>query len=60
MPPVIEAFMAAQRLPDLTVVADAGMISETTNQKAIEAAGCYSSRHGDPRRPLPGRQVAVA
>ena len=38
MLPVIEAFMAAHRLPDVTVVADAGMISEA-NQKAIEAAG---------------------
>ena len=42
MLPVIEAFMAARRLPDVTVVADAGMISEA-NQKAIEAAGCRSS-----------------
>jgi hypothetical protein len=38
MLPVIEAFMAARRLPDVTVVADAGMVSEA-NQKAIEAAG---------------------
>jgi hypothetical protein len=38
MLPVIEAFMAAHGLPDVTVVADAGMISEA-NQKAIEAAG---------------------
>jgi Transposase DDE domain len=38
MLPVIESFMAAHRLPDVTVVADAGMISEA-NQKAIEAAG---------------------
>jgi len=38
MLPVIEAFMAAHELPDVTVVADAGMISEA-NQKAIEAAG---------------------
>jgi hypothetical protein len=38
MLPVIEAFMAAHRLPDVTVVADAGMISEA-NQKEIEAAG---------------------
>jgi hypothetical protein len=37
MLPVIRAFMAAHRLPDVTV-ADAGMISEA-NQKAIEAAG---------------------
>ena len=38
MLPVIRAFMTAHRLPDVTVVADAGMISEA-NQKAIEAAG---------------------
>jgi len=38
MLPVIEKFMAAHQLPDVTVVADAGMVSEA-NQKAIEAAG---------------------
>ena len=38
MLPVIESFMAAHGLPDVTVVADAGMMSEA-NQKAIEAAG---------------------
>jgi transposase len=38
MLPVIEAFMTAHQLPDVTVVADAGMISES-NQKQIEAAG---------------------
>jgi hypothetical protein len=38
MLPVIKKFMAARHLPDVTVVADAGMISEAS-QKAIEAAG---------------------
>ncbi len=38
MLPVIEAFMAAHQLPGVTVVADAGMVSES-NQKDIEAAG---------------------
>jgi hypothetical protein len=38
MLPVIEEFMAAHGLPDVTMVADAGMVSEA-NQKAIEAAG---------------------
>jgi hypothetical protein len=38
MLPVIESFMTAHGLPDVTIVADAGMISEA-NQKAIEAAG---------------------
>jgi hypothetical protein len=38
MLPVIESFMAAHQLPDVTIVADAGMVSEA-NQKKIEAAG---------------------
>jgi len=38
MQPVIESFMAAHDLADVTVVADAGMVSEA-NQKQIEAAG---------------------
>ena len=38
MLPVIEAFMAAHQLPDVTVAAGAGMVSEA-NQKDIEAAG---------------------
>jgi hypothetical protein len=38
MLPTITSFMAAHRLPDVTVVADAGMVS-AGNQKAIEDAG---------------------
>lgn len=38
MLPTIEAFMAAHRLSDVTVVADAGMVSKT-NQRDIEKAG---------------------
>jgi hypothetical protein len=38
MLPVIEAFMAAHQLPDVTVIADTGMVSEA-NQTQIEAAG---------------------
>jgi hypothetical protein len=38
MLPVIEAFMTAHQLPDVTVVADAGMVSQAS-QKDIEAAG---------------------
>jgi hypothetical protein len=38
MLPVIEAFMQAHQLADVTVVADAGMVS-AANQKAIEDAG---------------------
>jgi len=38
MLPTIRAFMAAHQLCDVTVVADAGMISDA-NKKAIEAAG---------------------
>jgi hypothetical protein len=36
--PVLEAFIAAHRLPEVTVVADAGMLSEA-NLAAIEDAG---------------------
>src|SRR5262249_50615693 len=38
MPPTITAFLAAHRLSDVVIVADAGMISEN-NMKDIEAAG---------------------
>lgn len=38
MLPVLEAFMAAHQLPEVTVVADAGMLSDT-NLKALAAAG---------------------
>ncbi len=38
MLPTLRAFMAAHQLDDITVVADAGMISDA-NKKAIEAAG---------------------
>ena len=38
MLPTIQAFMAAHQLPDVTVVADAGMVS-AANQRALEAAG---------------------
>jgi transposase len=40
MLPVIEAFKTAHRLSDVTVVADAGMVSEA-NKKAIEAVGLW-------------------
>jgi transposase len=38
MLPVIGAFMTVRDLPDVAIVADVGMVSES-NQKAIEAAG---------------------
>jgi hypothetical protein len=38
MLPTIRAFMSAHRLTDVTVVADAGMVS-ASNQRAIEAEG---------------------
>ena len=55
MLPVINAFKAAHQLTDVTVVADAGMISEA-NQVALQAAGL--SLH--PRRPhsVPARRGA--
>jgi hypothetical protein len=71
MLPVIEAFMAAHQLPDVTVVADAGMISEA-NQKAIEAAGLsfilgmkipHIPQRGSspsPPRPAPGHDFHAA
>jgi hypothetical protein len=40
MLPVIEAFKSAHQLTDITVVADAGMVSEA-NKRAIEAAGLW-------------------
>jgi len=42
MLPVIRSFMAAHRLTDVTVVADAGMISDA-NRRAIETKVCRSS-----------------
>ena len=48
MMPVINAFKAAHQLSDVTVVADAGMISEA-NQVALQAAGLsLHPRHPDP------------
>jgi transposase len=56
--PVIESFMAAHGLPDVTIVADAGMVSEA-NQKQIEAAGLsFILEAKIPARPL--RREAVA
>ena len=42
MLPVINAFKTAHQLTDVTVIADAGMISEA-NQTALQAPGCRSS-----------------
>jgi transposase len=42
MLPVIQAFMTAHQLPDVTVVADAGMVSEA-NQRPSRPLGCRSS-----------------
>jgi hypothetical protein len=38
MLPTIRSFMTAHQLPDVTIVADAGMVS-AANQRAIEEAG---------------------
>lgn len=67
MIPTIQAFMTAHQLRDVTVVADAGMVSEA-NQRAIEAAGLslnIGARIPDIpyvvdqwRRTHPGEQVA--
>ena len=58
MLPVITAFMTAHQLADVTVVADAGMISEA-NQHAIEDAGLsLHPRHPYCRGALRRRSVA--
>jgi hypothetical protein len=72
MLPVIEKVMAAHQLPDVTVVADAGMISEA-NQRAIEAVGllfilgmkipdipCQVSRRGKHPATRPRRSASRA
>ena len=43
MLPVIEAFMTAHQLPDVTVVADAGMISEANQKDDRGRRACRSS-----------------
>jgi hypothetical protein len=59
MLPVIEKFTAAHQLPGVTVVADAGMVSEA-NQNAIEATDLsFILGDEDPPRSLPGRAVAA-
>jgi hypothetical protein len=57
MLPVIEAFMTAHHLTDVTVVADAGMVS-AANQRASRPQGCRSSSGWHPRRSLRRRHVA--
>ena len=53
MLPVINAFKTAHQLSDVTVVADAGMISEA-NQTALQAAGLSFILGA--RIPLPARR----
>jgi hypothetical protein len=43
MLPVNGKFMAAHRLPDVTVVADAGMISEADQRRRSRPRACRSS-----------------
>jgi hypothetical protein len=45
--PTIRSFMDAHHLIDVTVVADAGMVS-ATNQKANEEAGAHTINAADP------------
>lgn len=71
MVPVIRSFMAAYKLPTVTVVADAGMVS-TANQQALEAAGLHyilgarvpqlpyeiaQWRRGHPGEPIPDGMI---
>jgi hypothetical protein len=46
MLPVIESFMAAHDLPDVTVIADAGMVSEA-NQNSSRPPGLKSVSGGN-------------
>lgn len=43
MLPMIQAFMNAHRLPDVTVVADAGMVSAANQKRRSRRPGCRSS-----------------
>jgi len=57
--PVLTAFMTAHELPEVTVVADAGMMSEA-NLKQIEDARPHVHRGcTHPRYPIPGEEVAT-
>lgn len=47
MLPVIETFMTANQLSDVTVVADAGMVSDA-NQKELEAGDLLFILGADP------------
>ena len=53
--PVHQAFMAAHRLAEVTVVADAGMMSEANQARDRGRRADVHRRRPDPRRPLPGR-----
>ena len=60
MLPVITAFMAAHQLPDVTVVADAGMISEATSRRS-RTPGCpSSSAPASPTSPMPSPSGAAS
>ena len=52
MLPVIESFMAAHQLPDVTVVADAGMVSRGQSEGDRGRGAVVHPRHADPARPL--------
>ena len=56
--PVMQAFAAAHGLPEVTVVADAGMMSEANLKGPRGRRADVHRRRPDPRRPLPGEEVA--
>ena len=61
MLPVIEAFMAAHQLPDVTVVADAGMVSRGEPEGRSRPPGCRSSSaRGSPTSPTWSRSGAAS
>jgi hypothetical protein len=58
MLPTIQAFMKAHRLPDVTIVADAGMVS-AANQQRSRQRGCRSSSEpGSATCPISSRRGA--
>jgi hypothetical protein len=59
MLPVIEAFMAAHDLPDVTVVADAGMVVGGQSEGHRGRRAVVHPRHEDPPHPLRRRPAAA-
>jgi hypothetical protein len=59
MLPVIESFMTAYDLPDVTIVADAGMVSGGEPEGDRGSRAVVHPRHEDPAHPVCSRAVAA-